>query len=458
MNYLKKRDIECDMFDLYLTPMSELLDYVRGLDAPLVGVTSQTFTRDCAIEVIRDVKRQCPSAKIVVGGKHFSFTDVECLEKIPEIDYVVRGEGEITLFDLVRALRDGGPALASVQGLTYRHGLQVVRNADRPLANNIDDFALDYSILPTEKFKHGVYLTNFERERIRCLPLLLGRGCSQKCAFCSYRMMRYRVRSLASVVGEISYLRKTFGCQHFTFSDPSLTERKRFVRELCEYLINNEPGIKWSCEARADTPLDLLEQMVRAGCVSLDFALESGSDKVLKAISKNISVDQCLTFAKAASQLGLRTLVFYMVSLPEEEEADARMTLEAARELSEYAKYAVLNVGLVLPGTEFEDIARRKGILPQDFSWFDSRFYHRFPELGPVSVPLYLENLSIPFIRTFQRSFERLIGERYTEMSDIRLKVRKGFTKMWHQPISASIVDAGRLVRVSVDYLRGQVH
>jgi len=458
MNYLKKHGLDCDIFDLYWTPISALLDRVRSLHAPLVGVTSQSFNRDRAIEVIREVKRHCPSAKTVVGGKHFSFTDRECLDRIPEIDYVVRGEGEITLLDLARKLQDGKASLASVQGLTYRDGTAIVRNEDRPQATNIDDFALDYSILPTDKFRSGIYLKNFEREKIRCLPLLLGRGCSQRCAFCSYPMMRYQVRSLPSVTAEISYLRKTFGCHCFWFCDPSFADRKRFVVELCDYLVKNEPGIKWSCEARADTPLDLLETMARAGCVSLDFAVESGSEKVLKAIRKNISVDQCLRFAQATSNSGIRTLVFYMVSLPEEEESDAKMTLEVARALSEYAKYAVLNVGLILPGTEFESIAKAKGILPRDFSWFNSRFYHHLPELGPVTVPLYIENLSIPFIRNFQKEFRELVAERYTEISDFRLKLRKGLTKVWHQPISASIRDARRLVGDGASYLKGRVH
>ena len=93
-----------------------------------------------------------------------------------------------------------------------------------------------------------------------------------------------------SVLSEIDYLKRQFNCSYFTFSDPSFCERRAFATEFCERLIREQFNIKWSCEARVDTPLELPELMAKAGCTSVDFALASGSDKVLKAIKKRINV------------------------------------------------------------------------------------------------------------------------------------------------------------------------
>lgn len=442
-NYLAKNGIEAKLFDLFVTNPVELIEYCKDLVSPIIGATSQSYSRYEAIDIIRRIKEVNPTSIAVVGGKHFTFCAQDTLEHIKEIDIVVRGEGEITFYELVKALRNKED-INSIDGITYRRQDEIINNKDREQEKDINKFSLDYDKIPELGFSRGVLLRNYEKEQIHSYPVLLGRGCSQKCVFCSFRMMKYRVRSFESVMDEIIYLKERYNKNYFTFTDPSFSERKAFVREFCERLIRDNLGIKWYCEARVDTPIELLELMAKAGCISLDFALESGSDKVLKAIRKNINVDQVFNFAKNCKRLGIRTLVFVMVSLPEETEDDAKQTLEAARELSKYCTNVTLNTALITPGTDLEIIAKEKGILPSDFSWYEDRFNHQYTDLGPANLPIYLENLSIEFIRNFKKEFNKIKYSKYATYADFIRFARKGLRKIPNQSFDATCKDVSR--------------
>lgn len=445
-NYLAKNGIESKLFDLFDTNPAELIDYCKDLVSPILGVTSQTYSRNEAIDIIRRIKEVNPTAIAVVGGKHFTFCPQETLEHIKEIDIVVKGEGENTFYELVKTLRNK-EELSSVDGITYRKQGEIINNNERKQEKDIDKFSLDYDKIPELGFAKGVILRNYDKEQIHSFPVLLGRGCSNRCVFCAFRMMKYRVRSMESVMNEIIYLKEKYNRNYFTFTDPSFCERKTFAREFCERLIRDNLGIKWYCEARVDTPIELLELMARAGCISLDFALESGSDKVLKAIRKNIKVEQAIEFAKNCKRLGIRTLVFLMVSLPEETEDDAMQTLEAARELSKYCTNVTLNTTVICPGTDLEIIAREKGILSPDFSWYNSEFNHPYSDLGPVNIPLYLENLSVDFIRDFIKKFNRIRYSDYATYADFIRFAKRGLRKIPHQSLDSNLRDISRFFR-----------
>ncbi len=442
-NYLAKSGLRSHLFDLFDQEEKKLLDYCRGVERPLVGITSQTYNRYDAVAVARHVKQVCPSAIVVVGGKHFSYCAQECLEDIPEIDIVVRGEGEVTLYDLARTL-DRGDALVQVPGITFRSGGEVVSNLPRRPEMDVEQYALDYDLLPTDKFGKGVYLRNYQNEEIVSLPLHFGRGCAQKCVFCSFGLTLYRVRKLDKVIADIVNLKERFNRRYFSFIDPSFCERTAFVEAFCKRLIEEKIDVKWYCEARADTPLHLLELMARAGCISLDFAVETGSPRILEVIRKRINLGQVLEFAAECKRLGIRTLTFWMISHPDEKEEDARQTLKLAERLAPYINYVTLNVSQVLPGTELESIAKSRGLLPAGFRWCDGRIMNEHEDLGPKYNPLYLEHLSVDFIRKFRSEFERLTAERFTTRADLWRMMKKGLRNIPQQPLSVTLQDVGR--------------
>lgn len=439
-NYLLKHNVESRIFDLYQDDPQAAIEYCAKFDRPIVGVTSQSYSRYEAIDFIRRVKKVVPGAIGVVGGNHFGFCAEETLRHIEEIDVVVRGEGEVTFFELVRSLAGNGD-LSSVDGISYRRDGVAVSNADRRPAGDIEEFAIDFEQLPTNNFKRGIFMRNFQNEEVRSLPVHFARGCTMRCIFCSFGLTAYRIRKVERVVDEMLYLKDKFDNRFFTICDPSFTARRQFVKDFCERLIKEDADIKWYCEARVDTPLDLLELMARAGCMSLDFAIESGSERVLRAIKKNINIPQAMDFAAECKKLGIRTLVFFMVSLPDETERDAMETMRIADKMSEYTKYVTLNVAQVLPGTELERIARERNIVPKDFSWYDQRFNHSYPDLGPENMPLYVEHLSVDFIRKFQKEFHALTDTKFTTVPDLIRMMKKGMRRIPNQPIGKTVYD-----------------
>ena len=452
-NYLDKQGIPCRIFDLFDSDPAALYRFCSSHERPVIGLTSDSYERFETIGVIKQIKYHNPGAICVVGGKHFSFCAEDTLIHVPEIDFVVRGEGERTFHELVSSLSSNSP-VSNIQGISFRSDGQIIHNRHRPPEKDLERFMLDFRILQMNNFQKGVYLRNFENEKIRALPLHLARGCSRKCGFCSFGLTPYRSRDIESVLNDIYYLKDKYDCNYFLFVDPSFCERKEFVKEFCARLINENVGIKWWCEARVDTSLNILELMVKAGCISLDFAIESGSDRILKSISKGINIPQALAFAKECKNLGLRCLTFFMVSLPDETEADALETLRVAESISQYTKYIVANATQILPGTTFEKLAREREILPNDFSWYDEKFNHDFKDLALPTMPLYIENLSVDFIRDFLARFQFLKDTRYTNLADLKRMVRKGLQRIPEQTISEVVSETLRFGKVLMNKLR----
>ena len=123
------------------------------------------------------------------------------------------------------------------------------------------------------------------------------------------------------------------------------------------------------------------------------------------------------------------------------------LTFEVARKVSEYTKYISYNVGLILPGTGFETIAKEKEILPKDFSWYDAKYYHNYSDLGPQNIPLYLENLSIDFIRSTLKKFEQIKYSNYSSGADFVRMFKKGIRKIPKQSFSKNVKDVSRFFK-----------
>ena len=445
-NYLLAHDIESRIIDLYWQKPDELLEITKSSDSPIIGVTAQPHSVLKALDIIKQLKKCNKNSIIVVGGNFFTKTHRDVLNRFKEVDVVVRGEGEITFYELVYAIQNK-KSFENIEGITYRNNDGIVENKTRKPESDIEKFALKYDKLHiTNRFKEGILMRNYEKENYRSFPVFMGRGCSRKCAFCEYNQFKYRVRKIPAILQEIDYLIKNYNAVYFAFADPSFCERENFVRELCEILIDRYSGIKWSCEARVDTPLDILELMAKAGCISIDFGLESGSEKVLKAINKDIDLFKTTVFVKACYSLGIRTHMFLMVSLPEETEEDAMQTIKVCGDLSKYVTSMSLGVTQILPGTELERIALKKGILAKDFSYYDERFYHTHTQYSDPHIPIYFELLNIDFIEKFFIKIMDLRAQKYDNLSVLMRKARTGILSLHKRPIRKNLIYIRRFI------------
>ena len=445
-NYLVLNNIESEIIDLYWQKEDELFNAIKQVERPIIGITAQSHSILKAIGLVQQIKKINQNSFIIVGGNFFTHTHIDVLNRFENIDVVVRGEGEITLLKLVTAIHNN-ESFGSIDGITYRLNGTLQVNNDRKTEMDIEQFALQYDKLPLiERFSEGILMRNYEKENYRSFPVFLGRGCSRRCSYCEYNLFKYRVRKIPDILKEIDYLIETYGAEYFTFADPSFCERKKFVKEFCEILIEKYPNIKWSCEARVDTPTEILELMAKAGCISVDFGLESGSEKVLKAIKKDIDLNKTLEYAKTCKRLNIRSHMFLMVSLPDEQKEDALQTYKVCKELSPYVTSISLGVTQILPGTALEQVAFEKGILPKNFSYYDKSYYHSYTQFCDSNVPLYLEHLDIDFIEEFFIKIMDLKAQQYDNLNSILRKAKTGILSLHKRSFRKNLIYIRRFV------------
>jgi len=185
----------------------ELISELIRIQPDVVGVTSSTLTYEPALEIIKTAKEACPNCRTILGGPHVTVMDKQTLKEQPEVDIVVRGEGEQTMLELAELISKSNlTKLGDVAGITFRKNGQIIRTPNRPFIQNLDE-------LPHPAFKH-LQLSKYRIFGKKYLPIITSRGCPFQCTFCLASRMcgkQFRGRSPRNVVDELEWLRDTYG-------------------------------------------------------------------------------------------------------------------------------------------------------------------------------------------------------------------------------------------------------
>lgn len=332
----------------------------------ILGITSTTLTYKSALKIAAITKEIWPKCIVLLGGPHVTFWDNEALQECREIDIIVRKEGEITFLELVKKI-EASKDYSDVLGTTLRINEKIIKNPDRPYIENLDDLPFPaHHLWPLERLtKHGIII----------FPIIASRGCVYWCDFCTTVRMfgrRYRMRSPKNVVDELEYLIKRFGANRFTFYDDAFTVDQNRTVEICREIKNRKLKIEWDCETRVDmVTKKLLLEMKSAGCVSVWFGVESGSQKVLDAMRKGISPIQTVNAFKWAKDAGLIAVAGVILGFP----GETKETIEETTRFVE--KLNPNDVGYYIatpyPGTPLYNKVVDEGILKiTDFNKFDT--------------------------------------------------------------------------------------
>ena len=315
------------------------------------GFSVLTLAFASAIRAADRLKALYPDCTICFGGIHPTALPDEVLG-FPSVDYVIRGEGEIALPALVRALREGGD-LSRVGGLSYRKDGGIVHN-DR--AETIDD--LDAVPFPYHRFTASRYDLGF---------VVSSRGCPYNCIFCSNRVTtgkKYRVRSAAAIADELEMLLRTYGRRQILFLDDNLlVNRERIAALMAEIRRRGlHEQMHFSFQARGDNVTrPLLRDLSAAGFRSVFFGLETASERIMKIIKKGETVAQCADAVRMAKEQGLHVSATFIYALPGETHQDRMDAVRMSRDLG--IDMVRFNNATPYPGTELYDIAKREGRL-----------------------------------------------------------------------------------------------
>lgn len=357
----------------------ETLDQDFG-NFELFGISATSAMIEEAEAVAKEIKAQNPKAVVVLGGAHATAWRENVLEDCQEFDFVIYGEGEAPLKELIECLNNNNGDFDSVGNLCYRQNGTIKTS---PKLFNVED--LDAFPPPAKE----IFSVEKYPDKVRAYGDIIGmRGCPLKCTNCKPglgNVSKYRLRKPQEVFKELKYLVDNYGVKHFSFSDSELIGlpyNNRVFEEVCDLIIENKLNITFSGNCYAGfVNEEVFKKLKKAGCVFLGFGIESGSTRVLDdIIIKGLTKDQVRNAIEMATKAGIGCGGWFMVGIPGETFDDVKQSVEYAKSLQ--VQIAEVNIATPWPDTGFYFTCKEKGwILSENWPEYNEkkRSYIRTP-------------------------------------------------------------------------------
>jgi len=375
---LRSRGFRCVILDAKLGRLSHaaVAQKVSDINPQIVGITSHTHEINTTAQLAREIKKQIPGVKIVIGGIHASCLPADTLRDFDCYDFVIKGEGEHILPTLCDAvINNREAAVSQIPGLVYRSGADIITVPRNGWIENLDDLSFPaWDLFP----------------RMSVFPVISSRGCPYRCVFCA-RMLgdTVRTRSPKNVLEEIKFLYEKFGAKNIYFYDETFGLYRKWLVEFLNLVIESGLGrrLKWGITTRAQLiDSDILRLLKKAGCVKIDFGVESGDERILEVIKKGETKDDFVRSAKLVKKSGIVSHSYFILGHPYETKESAANTINFAAKLNT----DLISIGIMVPypGTEVARLAQNGegGYKKLSLNWSD---YNK--QLGNA---LELESLS----------------------------------------------------------------
>ena len=334
-------------------------EIVRETKPLMIGISYLTPMKYSVEKIASLAKEVNKDIKVVVGAYHPTFCAEEVLQN-PDIDFAIRGEGEIPILDLIKEIKTGSPKLEKVPNLCYKDkDGQVRSNPSTGPISNLDE--LPY---PAREL---VWECDYDRYRVHCVST--ARGCPYTCSFCSDRRFwggKVRRRSVPNVIQEIKQMKDRYRIDYIDIIDGTFTYDKQYLHEFCNALINDNIKINWRCTARYDNlDKEMLTLMKKAHCTAMYFGLESGSGRMLEVMEKRETLDKVIETSKMVYDSGIMSITSVLLGLPDENKQDIEDTIKVMREFK--TNFYDVNVWVPIPGSKFYDSLSKEELAKVDW-------------------------------------------------------------------------------------------
>lgn len=291
--------------DQFHYPESHLVDYLtrNRFDVVGLGVVGGYYQYRKLLKISEAVNR-VPNRPIYILGGHGPSPEPEYFLKKTGADVIVIGEGDVTVVKLLEALGNK-KSLSSVKGIAYLDGGKLVVTGRQELVKDLDTLPFPaWELFPVDYY--ALIRPPHVANRDRCFPVLSGRGCPFRCNFC-YRMDEgFRPRSAEGIIEEIKLLKKDYNISYIEFRDELFMTSPQRTVELCEAFIKAELNMKWWCEGRLNyAKPEVLKLMKKAGCVFINYGIESMDDATLKVMNKKLTTNQIISGIEATLSEGI---------------------------------------------------------------------------------------------------------------------------------------------------------
>lgn len=331
-------------------------------NASVVGISVHDATRFESFLLAEEISKIDKSITIVVGGPSAMFMSKQILLNCHSIDVVVRGEGEYTFLEIA----DKKP-FKTINGITYRpKSGKIIENPPREPIKNLDALPFPARHLLDMNRYFELARKNEYHKRHPTTQVMYSRGCPNSCIYCTTPGIwgrTLRIRSAKNVVEELLFLRDKYGVTDIKFFDDTFNISKKWMYDFFNELKSNKFDISFRCLARvSNADKETLSLMKKCGCYFIEFGVESGSQRILNIINKNITINQVKNAFENARELGIFTKGFFMINLPHENIDDINLTKKLMLELpmNDFS----LSICMLLPGSS---------LFNQTYSdnWFD---------------------------------------------------------------------------------------
>lgn len=360
---------------------------LNELKPDVLGITftSALFTQ--CMKIVSMARQMFPGILVVAGGAHAS-SDAESTLKKTNIDVAIMGEGDFTLQEMLQ-----GKKLKDVLGIAWKDKEGNVHiNKKREWLVDLDKTPLPaWQLVNIHKYKIPYSMARANP----VAPIETSRGCAWGCTYCTKSIFgrNFRFKSPERVVSEIKALVK-MGFKEFHIYDDMFTTRKDRVKEICRMMIKDNVKIHWNClnGIRADmVDEELIQLMYDAGCYRVAFGVESGDDAILKSVEKQQTIDVVRRAFKICKKVGIETVGFFMLGLPDEKEEHLIKTIKFAKEIDpDIAKFDIFTP---LPSTPLYVQLKEKGLI-NIASWDELGFHKgketwKHPHLDQKTIKKY---------------------------------------------------------------------
>lgn len=360
--YLRQQNIKCSLLDANALGLDidETVRRITQEDPEYVGITSPTMLISTSAMLCSKIKQKNPDIVTIVGGPHISAEPQKTMSLYKDIDIGVLGEGEITLNELLPALKNK-EALALVKGIIYRQNGSLTVTGKRPFIEDLDTLPLPaWDMLPD--LMKWYQQSSARIDRLPNISLISSRGCPFQCIFCARNVFGNvtRKNSAGYLIRTIKHLIAEYKIKSISFEDENFVIYKDRLKEFCRLMIDEKLDITWDCASNIRAvDFDTLKLMKSAGCWQINFGIESGSQRILDFIKKNVTLQEIKTALTMTKNAGILTKGYFIIGHPTEDASSIEETIRFIKGID--LDIFQMSYMVPFPGTDLYRMAERYG-------------------------------------------------------------------------------------------------
>ena len=340
-------DMEAEAINL-----KKLIFKLKKLQPRTIGVTCPSPLLKNVLTLSNEINKEL-HIPIIIGGPH-TMINPETLINDQNIDYVIKGEAEDTLPELIKAI-NSKKNLEEIPNLIFKKENKIISTPIKDQEKDINEYPFPARELLNNKY----YFSIFTKGNV-CTGIITSRGCPYNCIFCNPLYKKIRKRSIENVIQEIKEVIQKHNILYFEFFDETFNLNKKWLIDFCQKIIDEKINMRWRIRCRPDLIDDEISSILKkANCITISLGIESANENTLKFFKKNYTLTDIKKAIKSIKEHKLKIHGYFILGSPTETKEEMLNTIDfAIKSKIDYASFTLLTP---IPGTELYKIAIEKG-------------------------------------------------------------------------------------------------